>query len=133
MSVNLEQKRRPWTLEEKEVLKSLFSEHSLHSKRSSMPYFRQDYDGYNPAQKANEIEKEMDNLLINHDMSDLNFDVVKDGSEIVNGLYQLWSYHVRRLHDYGTLDPVKIKAINIARYEAKPKSERRSLWGPRFT
>jgi hypothetical protein len=131
MSVNLEQKRRPWTLEEKEVLKSLFSEHSLHSKRSSMPYFRQDSDGYNPAQKANEIEKEMDNLLINPDMSDLNFDVVKDGSEIVNGLYQLWSYHVRRLHDYGTLDPKKIEEINIARYEAKPKSERRSLWGRR--
>ena len=101
------------------MLKSLFSEHSLHSKRSSMPYFRQDSDGYNPAQKADELEKEMDNLLINRDMSDLNFDVVKDGSEIVDGLYQLWSYHVRRLHDYGILDPVKIKAINIARYEAK--------------
>ena len=131
MSVNLEQKRRPWTSEEKEVLKSLFSEHSLHSKRSSMPYFRQDSDGYNPAQKADELEKEMDNLLINRDMSDLNFDVVKDGSEIVDGLYQLWSYHVRRLHDYGTLDPKKIEQINIARYDATPKSQRRSFWGPR--
>ena len=131
MSVNLEQKRRPWTLEEKEVLKSLFTEHSLYSKRSSMRYFRQDENGYNPAQKANEIEKEMDNILINPDMSDLNFDVVKDGSETVNGLYQLWSYHVRRLHDYGTLDPKKIEQINIARYDAMPKSQRRSLWGPR--
>ena len=65
MSVNLEQKRRPWTSEEKEVLKSLFIEHSLHSKRSSLPYFRQDENGYNPAQKANEIEKEMDNILDN--------------------------------------------------------------------
>jgi hypothetical protein len=104
-------------------LKSLFTEHCLHSKRSSLPYFRQDENGYNPAQKANEIEKEMDNILINPDMSDLNFDVVKDGSETVNGLYQLWSYHVKRLHDYGTLDPKKIAQINIARYDATPKSQ----------
>ena len=56
---------------------------------------------------ADEAEEELDRYLLNETRDDLHFNVEKDGTRDVDGIYQWWNALHNDIKKYGTADAVK--------------------------
>jgi len=101
--------RRTWTPSEKAKSIDLFKAHAR-ALRMGADFSYPQHLG-NPADEA---EEQLDAYLLNDSKNDLRFNVEKDGTRDVDGIYQWWNALHNDIKKYGTADPVQ-KQILIKR------------------
>jgi hypothetical protein len=101
--------RRTWTPSEKAKSIYLFKAHAKALRKAadfSYPNFFGD--------PSIEAEQELDAYLLNESKDDLRFNIEKDGTRDVDGIYERWNALHNDIKKYGTADPVQ-KQILIQR------------------
>ena len=91
-----------WSAVEKakniELYKALLNALNL-AGETSRPHYAQD--------SREEAKQNMERFLLNDNQDDLCFNVDRDGTMEVDGIYKWWSVLEDKINKYGTADPVK--------------------------
>ena len=101
--------RRNWTPSEKAKSIDLFKAHAK-ALRKAADFSYPNYFG----DPSIETEQELDAYLLNESKDDLRFNIEKDGTRDVDGIYERWNALHNDIKIYGTADAVQ-KQILIKR------------------
>ena len=101
--------RRTWTPSEKAKSIDLFKAHAR-ALRQGADFSRPQHLG----DPSIEAEQELDAYLLNESKDDLRFNIEKDGTRDVDGIYERWNALHNDIKKYETADPVQ-KQILIQR------------------